>query len=38
VLLDLFGRVEAKDLELGIGKIVARTVRQQVGGEKVGGN
>jgi hypothetical protein len=38
VILDMFGRVEAKDVELGIGKVLARTVRQQVGGEKVGGN
>jgi hypothetical protein len=38
VILDLFGRVEAKDVELGIGKVLARTVRQQVGGEKAGGN
>jgi hypothetical protein len=34
VLLDLFGRIEAKDLELEIGRVVARAVREQVGGEK----
>jgi hypothetical protein len=34
VLLDLFGRLEARDLELGVNRILDRTVRQQVGGEK----
>src|SRR4029453_10613539 len=34
VLLDLFGRVGAKDLEMELGRIADRTVRQQVGGEK----
>jgi hypothetical protein len=38
VILDLFGRVKADDLELGIGKVSARTVRQLVGGEKTGEN
>jgi hypothetical protein len=37
VLLDLFGRLEAKDLELDRGHLVDRTVRQQVGREP-GGN
>ena len=36
-LLDLFGRIEAKDLELDREQIVARLVREQVGGEKTGG-
>jgi hypothetical protein len=36
VLLDLFGRIDPKDLELELGRIAARTVRQQVGGEKTG--
>src|SRR4029079_12050230 len=33
-LLDLFGRIDAKDLELEIGQISERRVREQVGGEK----
>jgi hypothetical protein len=37
VLLDLFGRIEARDLELGVEGILDRTVRQQVGRE-AGGN
>ena len=37
-LLDLFGRIEAKDLELDRDQVVARLVREQVGGEKTGGN
>jgi uncharacterized lipoprotein NlpE involved in copper resistance len=37
-LLDLFGRIEAKDLELDRDQILARLVREQVGGEKTGGN
>jgi hypothetical protein len=37
-LLDLFGRVDAKYLESEIGRVFARTVREQVGGEKTGGN
>src|SRR5204862_6305951 len=37
-LLDLFGRVEAKDLEMGIGQLVDRLVKEQVGGEKIGRN
>jgi hypothetical protein len=38
VLLDLFGRIEAKDLELEREQVVARLVREQVGGKKTGGN
>ena len=34
VLLDLFGRVDAKDLELELGRVADRTVREQVGGGK----
>jgi len=34
VLLDLFGRIESKDLELELGRVAARTVREQAGGEK----
>ena len=37
-LLDLFGRVEAKDLEMEIGQLADRIVKEQVGGEKIGGN
>jgi hypothetical protein len=37
-LLDLFGRIEAKDVELDREQILARLVREQVGGEKTGGN
>jgi hypothetical protein len=33
-LLDLFGRIEAKDLELEREQVVARLVREQVGGEQ----
>jgi len=36
-LLDLFGRVDTKDLELEIGQVSARLVREQVGGEKTAG-
>jgi hypothetical protein len=36
VLLDLFGRIDAKDLELELGRVADRTVREQVGGEKTG--
>jgi len=37
-LLDLFGRVEAKALlEAERGRVLARVVREQVGGEKTGG-
>jgi hypothetical protein len=36
VLLDLFGRIEARDLELGVEGILDRTVRQQVGREAGG--
>jgi len=35
-LLDLFGRMEAKDLELEREQVVARLVREQVGGEQTG--
>jgi hypothetical protein len=37
-LLDLFGRVDTKDLEIELTQVAARLVRQQVGGEKVGGD
>ena len=37
-LLDLFGRIEAKDLELEREQSLARLVREQVGGERTGGN
>src|SRR2546426_2034529 len=37
-LLDLFGRVEARDLEMELGQVSARLVKEQVGGEKMGGN
>jgi hypothetical protein len=33
VLLDVFGRLDAKDLELGREQTAARLVREQVGGE-----
>ncbi len=36
-LLDLFGRVDAKDLEKELGQVSDRLVREQVGGEKTGG-
>jgi hypothetical protein len=36
-LLDLFGRMEAKDLELEGGQVLDRLVREQVGGEKTAG-
>ena len=32
-LLDLFGRVDAKDLELDMGQVYAQLVKEQVGGE-----
>jgi mannosylglycerate hydrolase MGH1-like protein len=35
LLLDLFGRLEAKDLELDREQLVARLVREQVGGEQL---
>src|SRR6185436_2850608 len=35
-LLDLFGRVDAKDLELEIGQVSDRLVREQVGGDDRG--
>ena len=37
VLLDLFGRVEAKDVEKEMGRVAAQVVRDQVGGEAMGG-
>jgi hypothetical protein len=37
VLLDLFGRIETRDLELENERVLARTVTEQVGGEKMGG-
>jgi hypothetical protein len=37
-LLDVFGRLGAKDLELDHDQVVARIVREQVGGEKTGRN
>ena len=37
-LLDLFGRIDTKDLELEIGQVSDRLVREQVGGEKKGGD
>ena len=37
VLLDLFGRVDAKDLEMELEQVSSRLVREQVGGEKTGG-
>ena len=36
-LLDLFGRIEAKDLELEREQVVSRLIREQVGGEKTAG-
>jgi len=38
LLLDVFGRIEAKDLELDPEQVIARMMREQVGGEKTGGN
>ena len=32
-LLDLFGRVEAQDMELEVGKVAERLVKEQVGGQ-----
>jgi hypothetical protein len=37
-LFDLFGRIEAKDVELERDQVFARLLREQVGGEKTGGN
>jgi hypothetical protein len=37
-LLDLFGRIEAKDLELGREQVISRMIREQVGGEKTAGH
>ena len=34
-LLDLFGRVDAKDLEMELGQLSARLMREQVGGEQL---
>jgi hypothetical protein len=36
-LLDLFGRIEAKDLELDREQVIYRLIREQVGGEKTAG-
>jgi hypothetical protein len=36
-LLDLFGRIDAKDLELEREQVVSRLTREQVGGEKTAG-
>jgi hypothetical protein len=36
-LLDLFGRIEAKDLELEREQVIYRMIREQVGGEKTAG-
>jgi hypothetical protein len=36
-LLDLFGRIEAKDLELDREQVIYRMIREQVGGEKTAG-
>ena len=37
-LLDLFGRIDAKDLELEREQVVSRLIREQVGGEKTAGH
>jgi hypothetical protein len=37
-LLDLFGRIEAKDLELEREQVIYRMIREQVGGEKTAGH
>jgi hypothetical protein len=37
-LLDLFGRIEAKDLELDREQVISRMIREQVGGEKTAGH
>jgi hypothetical protein len=37
-LLDLFGRIDAKDLELEREQVVSRLTREQVGGEKTAGH
>ena len=37
-LLDLFGRVEAKDMELEYGEVAERLVKEQVGGQTDDGN
>ena len=34
-LLDLFGRIDAKDLEMELGQVSARLMREQVGGESL---
>ena len=38
ILLDLFGRVESRDLEVGIEGVRARTMIEQVRGQETGGN
>jgi hypothetical protein len=35
-LIDVFGRIEAKDVELDREQLIDRVVREQVGGEKTG--
>jgi hypothetical protein len=37
-LLDVFGRIDAKDVELEYEQVISRLVREQVGGETTGGN
>jgi hypothetical protein len=37
VFLDLFGRLDARDLELERGQLEDRLVREQVGGQKTAG-
>ena len=32
-LIDLFGRVEAQDMELDVAKVAERLVKEQVGGQ-----
>jgi hypothetical protein len=35
-LIDVFGRIEAKDVELDREQLIDRVVREQVAGEKTG--
>jgi hypothetical protein len=37
-LLDLFGRLDTKDLELGLAQVSDRVMREQVRGEKAPGS
>jgi hypothetical protein len=37
-LLDVFGRVDTKDLEIELAQVSARLMREQVGGEKARGS